>query len=112
MTDLINEIAAGFAGYDPEYDEPNEAAQATIDLIIARIPPLVWERVGDRNLWICQNTLSGKDAFIKVYAGTDVFNLYADGFRGCGHNYPTLEAAQAAANARNVAQLCKGMGIE
>lgn len=86
------------------------------DAIIAALPGMVqslkWERVGETYHWVCDNNISGKPSFIKVYAGTDCYNLYADGFRGTGNNFGTLEAAIAAAEAHHVAQAVAPFGIE
>ena len=104
MTDLINEIAAEFAGYDPEYDEPNEAAQATIDLIIARIPPLVWEAEG-RTVFSTKGYVVIKDDISGLYKSKPDGDKLSAG-------YSSEKSAKAAAQAHHVAQLCKGMGIE
>ena len=103
MADLIDAICDVFHDHwiDHKTHDTTAAAQAVKELIIARIPPLVWDERNRAGHYRIEPTY-GQDKYPYILM--------------CGINpvwgYDSEEAAKAAANAHHVAQLCKGMGIE
>ena len=106
MADLIDAICDVFHDHwiDHETHDTAAAAKDVKELIIARIPPLVWEAEG-RTVFSTKGYVVIKD---------DISGLYKfkpDGDK-LSAGYSSEKSAKAAAQAHHVAQLCKGMGIE
>ena len=106
MSDFVDEIADLLTEH-VDFWERTQIAQAIIDLIIARIPPLVWVRGGDRPSDLRSQ---GKTHWFHIYENAQDEWTLDDGESVSSH--PSVEDAKAAAQAHHVAQLCKGMGIE
>ena len=112
MTDLIDEIARVFDEHwvDHETHDTVAAAKDVKELIIARIPPLVWMGGGGwphAGNYVIEDVSVGQREIRRLLCAS-FGTTYLSDFAG---DKP-LEAAKAAANAHHVAQLCKGMGIE
>lgn len=78
---------------------------------IAALPrmvvPLEWDKKEGKLHWVCTNFPFGLNCWIKVYAGTDQYNLYGPEHYGVDNDFPSLEAAQAAAQST----ICAAFGI-
>lgn len=101
MTGLLDAIASEVAGHDHGHEDAKETAQAIIALIIARIPPLVWDERNRAGHYRIDPTYGqDKHPYILMCGTKPVWG------------YDSVEAAKAGAEPHNAAQLLKGMGIE
>ena len=118
MSDLVDEIARVFDEHwvDHETHDTVAAAKHVKELIIARIPPLVWVTLETSAISTC-----GKYKVYELDSGVGgIFRAvhasfgrqYISDHRDSTDPRNAMKAAKAAANAHHVAQLCKGMGIE
>ena len=113
MSDLVDEIARVFDEHwvDHETHDTVAAAKDVKELIIARIPPLVWPTYAIGHTYqSAKPIVYGRPYNVRKYTKVGWKAFYDD--QPISATFDTIEAAKAAANAHHVAQLCKGMGIE
>jgi hypothetical protein len=73
------------------------------DILAGLVKPLVWTRKSDWH-YVADNPFG--ECWVKHYITMNgLWTLYGPGHYGPGNNYPTLEAAQAAANADHAARV-------
>ena len=114
MTSTIDAIAYAIEGLPTsDVDECKEAALAILETLKARIPDLVWEKLGDRHYrvmmtdkmsWRCESYADG--GWFLTYSVPGYCESLIQGLWG------TPEEAKAAANTHNKAQAIKLMGWE